>query len=130
MELRMRRRYPGDEAIIAAFAQVAREARESAGMTIEEAEAAIAEMQRTYDYTPTARAIGIVFREARIEQRMSMKELARVAKVPLQIIEDIERGKPVDLPLTHFVRLSFGVCVDPPEIIRRMEEFKERLRTQ
>jgi DNA-binding Xre family transcriptional regulator len=99
-------------------------------MTIEEAEAAVAEIQRTYDYTPTARAIGIVFKAARIEQRMSMKELARVAKVPLQILEEIERGKAVDIALTDFVRLCFGVCVDPPEIIRRMEEFKERVRTQ
>jgi len=56
--------------------------------------------------------------------------LANVAKVPLQIIEDIERGKAVDIALTDFVRLCFGVCVDPPEIIRRMDEFKERVRTQ
>ena len=65
----MRRRYPGDEKIIAAIAQGLREAREAAGMTIEEAEVAVAEIQRTFDYATTAMALGIVFKEARIDAR-------------------------------------------------------------
>ena len=116
--------YPGDEAIKKAFGEALRKLHLERGLSIEEAEAIL---KAGIDYPRLPRALGIVVRRLREQQRMSRAQLSAESGLPLLFIINAERGKAQDATLTDIVRLSFGLNLPADEFVVQVEEQLRKL---
>ena len=91
--------YPGDEAITKAFGEALRKLRLELGLSIEEADAIL---RAGIEYPRLARALGIVVRRLREQQKMSRTQLSTASGLPLRFIIRVERGKAQDAPARSF----------------------------
>jgi Helix-turn-helix len=111
--------YPGDEAITKAFGEALRKLRLERGLSIEEADAIL---RAGIEYPRLPRALGIVVRRLREQQKMSRTQLSAASGLPLRFIISVERGKAQDATLTDIVRLSFGFNLPADEFVVQVEE--------
>jgi len=118
--------YPGDEAINKAFVENVRRIRIAKGLSLEQADALVAEAIRKDTPSNTPRAIGIVVRELRETQNMNRCALARSSGLSVRLVVLIERGK-ANPTLTEVARLSLGLECDLTEFVRRIYAMKRRL---
>jgi hypothetical protein len=63
--------YPGDDAIKKAFGEAVRHIREEKGLSLEEAEALVKQAAKKVDIFRAARALGIVVRRLREQQKLT-----------------------------------------------------------
>ena len=82
--------YPGDEAITKAFGEALRKLRLERGLSIEEADAIL---RTRIEYPRLPRALEIVVRRLRKQQKMSPTQLSAASGLPLRFIISVERGK-------------------------------------
>lgn len=116
--------YPGDEAIKKAFGEALRKLRLERGLSIEEADAIL---RAGIEYPRLPRALGIVVRRLREQQKMSRTQLSAASGLPLRFLISVERGKAQDATLTDIVRLSFGLNLPADEFVVQVEEQLRKL---
>ena len=116
--------YPGDEAVKKAFGEALRKLRLERGLSIEEADALL---QAGIDYPRLPRALGIVVRRLREQQKMSRAQLSSESGLGLRFIINVERGKAQDATLTDIVRLSFGLNLPADEFVVQVEQQLRKL---
>ena len=119
--------YPGDEAIKKAFGEALRHLRLERGLSIEEADAIL---KAGIEYPRLPRALGIVVRRLREQEKMSRSQLSAASGLPLRFIVNLERGEAHDASLTDIVRLSFGLNLPADEFVMQVAEVEEKLRKQ
>jgi len=118
--------YPGDEAINQAFVEKLRRIRIAKGLSIEQADALLAEAIRKDTPSNAPRAIGIVLRELREKRGMRRCALARASGLSVRLIILIERGK-ADPTLADMARLSLALACDITDFVQQIYAVKSRL---
>jgi hypothetical protein len=116
--------YPGDEAITKAFGEALRKLRLERGLSVEEADAIL---RAGIEYPRLPRALGIVVRRLREQQKMSRPQLSAASGLPLRFIISVERGKAQDATLTDIVRFSFGLNLPADEFVTQVEDQLRKL---
>jgi transcriptional regulator with XRE-family HTH domain len=114
--------YPGDEAIHKAFVENLRLIRIAKGLSIEQADALVAEAIRKDSPSNTPRAIGII----REKRGMTRCALGRAAGLSVRLIVRIERGR-ANPTLAEVARLSLGLECDITELVQRVYATKRKL---
>ena len=114
--------YPGDDAIKKAFGEAVRQIREEKGLSIEEAEALVNQSMGKVDLSRAARALGIVVRRLREEQKLSRAQLSSASGLTLRLIIKLERGKAHDASLTDIVRICYALNIAPIDFVSQVEE--------
>ena len=114
--------YPGDDAIKKAFGEAVRQIREEKGLSIEEAEALVKQSMGKVDLSRAARALGIVVRRLREEQKLSRAQLSSASGLTLRLIIKLERGKAHDASLTDIVRICYALNIAPIDFVSQVEE--------
>lgn len=118
--------YPGDEAINKAFVENLRRVRIEKGLSLEQADALVAEAIQKDTPSNTPRAIGIVVRELREKRNITRCALARASGLSVRLVVLIERGKG-NPTLAEVARLSLGLECDITEVVQRIYATKRRL---
>jgi transcriptional regulator with XRE-family HTH domain len=119
--------YPGDDAIKKAFGEAVRQIREEKGLSLEEAEALVKQATEKVDLSRAARALGIVTRRLREEQKLSRAQLSSASGLPLRLIINLERGKARDASLTDIVRICYALNVAPTDFVSQVEEVTKKI---
>ena len=119
--------YPGDDAIKKAFGEAVRQIREEKGLSIEEAAALVKQSMGKVDLSRAARALGIVVRRLREEQKLSRAQLSSASGLTLRLIIKLERGKAHDASLTDIVRICYALNIAPTDFISQVEEATQRI---
>jgi transcriptional regulator with XRE-family HTH domain len=114
--------YPGDDAIKKAFGEAVRQIREEKGLSIEEAAALVKQSMGKVDLSRAARALGIVVRRLREEQKLSRAQLSSASGLTLRLIIKLERGKAHDASLTDIVRICYALNIAPIDFVSQVEE--------
>jgi len=118
--------YPGDEAINKAFVENLRRIRIAKGLSLEQADALVAEAIRKDTPSNTPRAIGVVVRELREKRNMTRCALARASGLSVRLVVLIERGK-ANPTLAEVARLSLCLECDLTEVVQRIYAMKRKL---
>jgi transcriptional regulator with XRE-family HTH domain len=111
--------YPGDDAIKKAFGEAVRQIREEKGLSLEEAEALVKQSMGKVDLSRAARALGIVVRRLREQQKLTRAQLSSASGLRLRFI-NLERGKAHDASLTDIVRISYALNVAPADLVSQV----------
>jgi transcriptional regulator with XRE-family HTH domain len=74
------------------------------------------------DIFRAARALGIVVRRLREQQKLTRAELSSASVLTLRFIIDLERGKEHDASFIHIVRICFALNVDCTDFFSQVEE--------
>jgi transcriptional regulator with XRE-family HTH domain len=119
--------YPGDDAINKAFGKAVRQIREEKGLSLEEAEALVKQAVGKVDLSRAARALGIVAKRLREQQKMSRAQLSSASGLTLRFIINLERGKAHDASLTDIVRICYALNVAPTDFISQVEEATQKI---
>lgn len=119
--------YPGDDAIKKAFGEAVRQIREEKGLSLEEAEALVKQANEKVDLSRAARALGIVTRRLREQQKLSRAQLSTASGLPLRLIINLERGKAHDASLTDIVRICYALNIAPADFVGQVEEATQRI---
>lgn len=119
--------YPGDDAIKKAFGEAVRQLREEKGLSLEEAEALVKQAKEKVDLSRAARALGIVVRRLREQQKLSRAQLSAASGLTLRLIINLERGKALDASLTDIVRISYALNVAPADFVSQVEEATQKI---
>ena len=119
--------YPGDDAINKAVGEAVRQIREEKGLSLEEAEALVKQAAEKVDAFRAARALGIVVRRLREQQKLTRAELSSASGLTLRFIIDLERGKAHDASLTDIVRICFALNVAPTDFVSQVEEVTQKI---
>jgi transcriptional regulator with XRE-family HTH domain len=119
--------YPGDDAINKAFGEAVRQIREEKGLSLEEAEALVKQAVGKVDLSRAARALGIVAKRLREQQKMSRAQLSSASGLTLRFIINLERGKAHDASLTDIVRICYASNVAPTDFISQVEEATQKI---
>jgi len=119
--------YPGDDAIKKAFGEAVRQIREEKGLSIEEAEALVKQSMGKVDLSRAARALGIVVRRLREEQKLSRAQLSSASGLTLRLIIKLERGKAHDASLTDIVRICYALNLAPIDFVSQVEEATQKI---
>jgi transcriptional regulator with XRE-family HTH domain len=119
--------YPGDDAINKAFGKAVRQIREEKGLSLEEAEALVKQAVGKVDLSRAARALGIVAKRLREQQKMSRAQLSSASGLTLRFIINLERGKAHDASLTDIVRIFYALNVAPTDFISQVEEATQKI---
>jgi transcriptional regulator with XRE-family HTH domain len=119
--------YPGDDAINKAFGEAVRQIREEKGLSLEEAEALVKQAVGKVDLSRAARALGIVAKRLREQQKMSRAQLSSASGLTLRFIINLERGKAHDASLTDIVRICYALNVAPTDFISQVEEATQKI---
>ena len=119
--------YPGDDAINKAVGEAVRQIREEKGLSVEEAEALVKQAAKKVDIFRAARALGIVVRRLREQQKLTRAELSSASGLTLRFIIDLERGKAHDASLTDIVRICFALNVAPTDFVSQVEEVTQKI---
>jgi len=114
--------YPGDDAINKAFGEAVRQIREEKGLSLEEAEALVNQAVGKVDLSRAARALGIVVKRLREQQKMSRAQLSSASGITLRFIINLERGKAHDASLTDIVRICYALNVAPTDFISQLRK--------
>jgi transcriptional regulator with XRE-family HTH domain len=73
------------------------------------------------------RALGIVVKRLREQQKMSRAQLSSASGLTLRFIINVERGKADDATVTDIVRLSFGLNQSAEDFVTQVVEVLEKL---
>jgi len=119
--------YPGDDAIKKAFGEAVRQIREEKGLSIEEAEALVKQSMEKVDLSRAARALGIVVRRLREQQKLSRAQLSSASGLTLRLIIKLERGKAHDASLTDIVRICYALNIAPTDFVSQVEEATQKI---
>jgi len=81
-------------------------------------------VKRSFERLPTADELGAYLRGEREQKSLTLAEISKITKVPMQSLRRIEAGKFDELPAEVFVRgflRSYAQCVglDPEDVVRR-----------
>jgi hypothetical protein len=117
--------YPGGDAINKAFGEAVRQIREEKALSLEEAEALVKQANEKVDLSRAARALGIVTRRLREQQKLSRVQLSSASGLPLRLI-NLERGKTRDASLTDIIRICYGLNVAPTDFVSQVEEVTKK----
>jgi DNA-binding Xre family transcriptional regulator len=98
-----------------------RQIREEKGLSLEEAEAVVKQAVEKVDLSRAARALGIVARRLREEQKLSCAQLSSASGLTLRFIINLERGKAHDALLTDIVRICYALNIAPTDFISQVE---------
>ena len=119
--------YPGDDAVKKAFGEAVRKIREERGLSLEEAEALVKQSKEKVDVARAARALGIVVKRLREQQKLTRAQLSSASGLALRLIINLERGRGHDTSLTDIVRICYALNVVPADFIREVEEVTEKI---
>jgi len=119
--------YPGDDAIKKAFGEAVRQIREEKGLSIEEAEALVKQSMEKVDLSRAARALGIVVRRLREQQKLSRAQLSSASGLTQRLIIKLERGKAHDASLTDIVRICYALNIAPTDFVSQVEEATQKI---
>jgi transcriptional regulator with XRE-family HTH domain len=122
--------YPGDEAVKKAVGEALRQIRLEKGISLEEAEAIFRKANQEDPQSTVPRALGIVVRQLREEQRMSRAQLSRASGLSARFIGILERGKAHNATITDVVRISFGLNLPATDFVSQVEEVSKKLRAR
>ena len=120
--------YPGDDAIKKAFGEAVRKIREEKGLSLEEAEALVRQSIGKVDVSRATRALGIVVKRLREQQKLTRAQLSSASGLALRLIINLERGKGHDTSLTDIVRICYALNIAPSDFISEVEGVTETLR--
>ena len=119
--------YPGDDAIKKAFGEAVRQIREDKGLSLEEAEALVKQSMGKVNLSRAARALGIVVRRLREQQKLSRAQLSSASGLTLRLIIKLERGKAHDASLTDIVRICYALNIAPTDFVSQVEEATQKI---
>ena len=119
--------YPGDDAIKKAFGEAVRNIREEKGLSLEEAEASVKQSMGKVDVSRAARALGIVVKRLREQQKLTRAQLSSLSGLARRLIIKLERGKAPDASLTDIVRICYALNVAATDLLREVEEVTEKI---
>jgi len=119
--------YPGDDAIKKAFGEAVRNIREEKGLSLEEAEASVKQSMGKVDVSRAARALGIVVKRLREQQKLTRAQLSSLSGLARRLIIKLERGKAPDASLTVIVRICYALNVAATDLLREVEEVTEKI---
>ena len=120
--------YPGSEAVNKAFVDNMRRIRLEKGLSVEQADALVAEAMRRDAPSNTPRAIALVVRELREKRKMSRWALSRASGLSVCFVVQVERGR-ANPSLADVARFSLGLECDIVDFVQRIQAVKQRLDT-
>ncbi|MGC2744687.1 MAG: helix-turn-helix domain-containing protein [Candidatus Angelobacter sp.] len=121
--------YPGDEAILQALAETVRAIRLERGLSEEDANALIEEGARTRDFKQLPRALALVVRQLREENKMTRVQLSSASGLSLRFINNLERGKVADASVTQIVRLALGLKCPITDFVDQVDAMELKLKS-
>src|SRR5437588_8597475 len=112
--------YPGDDEVLKAFGESLRDVRIGKGLSLDETDAAFQEAQGKNFHPRLPRALGIIVRQLREEQRMSREQLSEASGLSVRFLTTLERGKCQGATLTEMVRIALGLHHPLTDLLTRI----------
>lgn len=121
--------YPGDEVIRKALGETLRELRIERGLSVEEFDAMLKAEMSKHSHPFLSRALGIVVRQLREQQKMSRAQLSAASGLSVRFISNLERGKAHNATLTDIERISRGLKHPVIDLVDKVEELDKMLQS-
>jgi ribosome-binding protein aMBF1 (putative translation factor) len=119
-------KYPGDDVVLKSVGRILQKARESQGISLEDAAKKYTEAMKERDPKIGRRAVALTLKNAREEAGMSRQQLTRKSGVPLRRIILVERAL-VDVQFTEWVRIAYAVHIKPSKLAEEQERIEKNL---
>ncbi len=113
--------YPGDEAVRLAFVANVLEVIKEKNLTAEEVEKRLAAAHESLDQRLHERAFGRAVRKLREERSMSRETLAASARIPVQLVIRVERGRGGDISVPEVCRVACALKLLPHELMEHYQ---------
>jgi transcriptional regulator with XRE-family HTH domain len=113
-----------------AFGETLRKVRLEKGLSLEQADAILqAEIEKDTHWL-LSRALGIVVRRLREQQKMSRAQLSSASGLPVRLIINLERGKEHYATMTDIARISLGLNHPVTDLVDQVEALEKELRSE